>query len=190
LTCIIGATKEGKVILGGDSAAGTDDGKLYAVQNPKVFQIGEFLIGFTSSFRLGQLLQFTFSPPAQKEGQSDYEFICTDFIEAVRECFTKGGIKEVKDEVESAGTFLVGYRDSIYRIEDFDVTVTQCGFDACGSGEEVAMGAMAALLDEGVDIKTAIGKALSIAERFIGSVRAPFVILEQNPTTKKSAKRR
>jgi hypothetical protein len=109
MTCIVGIAENGRVYLGGDSAgvAGWD---LTVRGDPKVFQNGECVFGFTSSFRMGQLLRFSFMPPAQPLGSDNYAHMCTTFVNEVRECLKRGGFASKKDEAEAGGNFLVGYR--------------------------------------------------------------------------------
>src|SRR5690242_15173484 len=85
MTCIVGlVAADGRVHLGGDSAgiAGYD---LTVRKDPKVFRVGEFAVGFTSSFRMGQLLRFAFTPPPI-EGDLD-AYMVTTFVNALRDCF-------------------------------------------------------------------------------------------------------
>ena len=65
MTCIVGLEHDGKVYMGGDSAAvgGMD---VYPSRIPKVFQAGRYLIGYTTSFRMGQLLQYGLDKIARK----------------------------------------------------------------------------------------------------------------------------
>lgn len=178
MTCIIGIALKGKVVIGGDSA-GVSGSSLELRKDPKVFKVGECIIGFTTSFRMGQLLRFGFTLPKQKEKQDDFEYICTDFIDDVRARLKFGGYSKKKDEVEFGGTFIVGYRGMIYKVsDDFQAGIPLSNFTACGCGEEIAFGAVAALIDSGMTLKEITLKALGIVERYSAGVRSPFVIEE------------
>ncbi|MBZ4407107.1 hypothetical protein K8640_02705 [Myxococcus sp. XM-1-1-1] len=50
----------------------------------KVFTNGQYLIGFTSSFRLGQLLQDSFEPQVPEKPGSLVRYMVVDFIDTVR----------------------------------------------------------------------------------------------------------
>jgi ATP-dependent protease HslVU (ClpYQ) peptidase subunit len=105
--------------------------------------------------------------------------MCTDFIDAVRACFANGGFKETDKGKESGGTFLVGYRGQIYEIDDdFQVGIPASGVCACGCGQDVALGAVAALLGQNIPPKEMIEKALEITQYFNAGVRQPFTVLE------------
>jgi hypothetical protein len=97
MTCIVGLIDNGKVWMGGDSA-GVSGLDVTVRKDPKVFKNGDFLIGYTSSFRMGQLLRFKFNPPkyyAEQHNNDEYQYMCTDFIEAIRICLKAGGYSKV-----------------------------------------------------------------------------------------------
>ena len=56
MTCIIGLVADGRVYLGGDSAA-VHGWTRRRTRLRKVFRKGPFLVGYTTSFRMGQLLE-------------------------------------------------------------------------------------------------------------------------------------
>lgn len=187
MTCIVGIAHDGHVYMGADSAAVESSSRfLQTLAEPKLFINGEFLIGYTSSFRMGQLLQFKFAPPKQKENQGDFQYMCTDFIDAIRECLASGGFKSVDKYVETGGTFLVGYRGCIYKVQDdFAILRSEDSADACGCGAYYALSAIAAFktipyypIPVPDWTKSILSKALQIAERYSGGVRGPFTILE------------
>ncbi len=62
MTCIVGLVNKGRTYLGGDSA-GVSGLDITVRKDKKVFSNGEFVMGFTSSFRMGQVLQYDFVPP-------------------------------------------------------------------------------------------------------------------------------
>ena len=67
MTCIVGMVDKlaKNVIIGGDSAESTNV-NIFIRKDAKIFQNGNFIIGCTSSFRMIQLLRFTFKPPKIK----------------------------------------------------------------------------------------------------------------------------
>lgn len=182
MTCIVGYIEKQKVIIGGDSA-GVGGLSIHIRRDPKVFKTGPFIMGFTSSFRMGQLLMSSdFKPPKQKRGQSDYDFMVTSFIDAVKDCFKKGGYSQrYKDGDDKGGTFLVGYKGVLYMIEnDYQVAMTHDKYMAVGCGEELAEGAMFALEHTEMDGMEKMGIALSAAAHFSGGVAPPFNYVEMS----------
>jgi hypothetical protein len=175
MTAIAGFVDNGKVWIGGDSAgvAGFD---LTVRADSKVFQNGEFLFGFTSSFRMGQLLRFSFTPPVMKQGQDLYAYMVTDFVNAVRDCLKAGGYANKKDEEERGGTFLVGVRGRLFKIEgDYQVGEPLGGYDACGCGDQIIAGALFAT--SGMDPAGRMKLALKAAQNHSAGVRGPFCIM-------------
>lgn len=175
MTCIVGLVENGRVYLGGDSAgvAGLD---LTIRADQKVFKNSDYVMGFTSSFRMGQLLRYAFEPPVPEEGEDINKFMATRFIDAVRKCLKDGGYARKKDEEESAGTFLVGYKGHLFFIDnDYQVGIPITGFDAVGCGYQIARGAMYAT--KGQKPTHRIMTALEAAELFSAGVRRPFVLV-------------
>jgi len=180
MTCIVGwVDKSGDIYFGGDSAAvGVGNLSLEIRKDVKVFKKKNMIFGFTTSFRMGQLLMFKLDIPYHPPKLSDYEYMCTDFIDGVRKCLKDNGYSEVDKNVEKVGEFLVGYRGRIYHIyNDLQVGMMDHNYDACGCGRGYAIGSLATN-DENICPKKVILKALEVAEKFSGGVRKPFRILK------------
>ena len=176
MTCIAALVHKGTVYMGGDSA-GVGSWSLTVRADEKVFKRGPFLMGFTTSFRMGQLLRYSLDAPKQKDGQDTYAFMVTDFIDAVRKCLKDGGYAKKDNEVESGGTFLVGYRGRIFKVDsDYQVGEAADGFDAAGCGCEIASGALYATSRQAP--RRRIETALAAAERLCAGVRGPFTVLK------------
>ena len=175
MTCIVGLVDKGQVFIGGDSA-GVNTARLSLVvrNDRKVFRNGDFVMGFESSFRMGQLLAFNFDPPKPRVGIDVMTYMVTDFIDAARARMKEGGFARVKEAAEEGGTFLVGYSGRLFHIsDDFQVGESSHGFDACGCGDLIALGSLRSTrtwTDPGARVK----EALECAETFSAGVRAPF----------------
>lgn len=182
MTCVIGLKTKDGILMGADSA-GVSGRDLRIRTMPKVFQNGKFMIGYTTSFRMGQLLQFQFDPPTQDEKISDEKFMCGDFINAVRKCFKDGGFSEIDKNVEEGGIFIVAYKGKLYKIHgDFQVGIEQDDFTVCGCGEDYALGALK--VTQKLLPRERIKLALETAEYFSAGVRRPFIILEMKSKEK------
>lgn len=179
MTCIVGMIdkKTKKVIIGGDSA-GVAGSTIFIRKDEKVFKNGDFVIGCTTSFRMIQLLRYSFKPP-EINGKDLYEYMCTDFIDSVRECFKNGGyLQKFTDGDEKGGDFLVGYKDRLFKVEnDFQVAETLNGIDCCGCGMDFALGALHALGEQKMSTENKIIKALESAEFLSNGVCRPFVLI-------------
>ena len=179
MTCVAGLVHKGKVWMGAD-AAGTDGRYGQVVRNdPKIIINGTFLIGFTSSYRMGQLLMYVLNPPEIRENQDIMMFMVGDFINSVRECLKTGGYAIRKDEEETGGTFLVGYKGNLFTIEeDYQVGVASCGYSAVGCGDHLALGSLRTTAKLNVtEPKKRLTLALEAADDFSAGVKGPFSIL-------------
>lgn len=179
MTAIAGIIDGKNVWIGGDSA-GVGGHSLTIRRDPKVFLIGEFIIGYTSSFRMGQLLRFYLNPETPREGQDKYEYMVCSFIPKVRQVLKDHGYLKTENNKESSGTFLVGWRGCLYSIhDDLQVGEAALPYEACGCGQDVALGSLHATESSKTTLspKTRIHMALQAAEQFSAGVRSPFVIL-------------
>jgi ATP-dependent protease HslVU (ClpYQ) peptidase subunit len=172
MTCIAGVVSDGKVYIGGDSAGVNADGHLQLRKDPKVFLTGDYLIGVSGSWRVCQKLRFTefTSPP---EHIDPFNFAVSIFMDELRDLF--------KDTPERDFELLVGFQGRLFHIYGLSqVSEEIADYEACGSGAQVARGAMYAmdLHSEHLDPDMRVNAALEAAERFCSGVRGPFNILE------------
>lgn len=184
MTCIAALVDNGTVWMGGDSAgvAGID---LVVRKDPKVFRLGPLLIGYTSSFRMGQLLRFSDDAKHAMESRDceacePFEAMVRYFVPAIRKLFTDHGFATKNNNVESAGTFLVGYRSRLFSVEDdYQVGEVAGDINACGCGAQLALGSLLSTL--GQKPRGRVRMALECAEHFSAGVRGPFTILSLEP---------
>lgn len=173
MTVVVGVVSDGTVYMGADSA-GISGWDLVVRKDPKVFRKGEMLIGFTTSFRMGQLLHHAFEPPPVEGDLSAY--MVTTFVNALRDCFKAGGYARKNNEEEAAGTFMVGLRGRLFVIsDDYQVVEPAHVFAAVGCGSSYALGSLYAT--RSMSPQTRICLALETAEAFSAGVRGPFTIL-------------
>lgn len=194
MTCIIGYIDNvnNNVVIGGDSAGSSYD-QIIIRKDSKVFKVGPFVIGATSSFRMIQLLKFTFQPPEIKKNQNIgfnvkeqpidiYQYMCTDFIKSLRECLSHGGFLAKDTEGrEVGGVFLVAWENRLFSIEsDFQVAEFTDGFHSVGSGSVYALGALKALQNTDVKLSShdIVRSALTVAAHYSQTVAEPFILLE------------
>lgn len=178
MTCIVGYSHMGKVYIGGDSA-GLSGWGLTVRKDPKVFANGPCIMGFTSSFRMGDLLRYSLVVPERHPDEDIDKWMRTTFVDAIRGCLKTGGYAEKEKEAEIGGEFLVGYMGRLFKVQsDYQVSEALDPYDATGCGEEFAKGAMAAMIRVGSDLpEDTVRMALEITERNCAGVRAPFTVV-------------
>lgn len=190
MTCIVGVEHNGKVYVGGDSA-GSDGYTLEIRAASKVFTKAGYtedyapvpwVMGFTTSFRMGQLLRHKLElPRLPKDGTDDLEaFMVTSFVDAVREALRAGGWLTKANERERGGTFLVGVRGQLFAIyDDLQVGRVVDGYAAVGSGDHLALGAMYATnaTELAADPEARLTLALKAAARHAAGVAGPFTVV-------------
>lgn len=130
MTAIVGLAQSGAVYIGGDSA-GVSGTSLTVRADTKVFRKSRYLFGFTTSFRMGQLIRYSLTLP-KPAGDLD-AFMATTFIDAVRDCLKGGGWAAKENDREEGGTFLVGVRGQLFAVyDDYQVAKAADGFAAVG----------------------------------------------------------
>ena len=181
MTVIVGLVSEGSVFMGGDHAA--TGGLNQAIRKkPKVFIKGEIGIGYTGSFRMGDILEYSWTPPIwRKDEMSLDKYMCTVFVDSVRDIFKEKGFGKIAgDEGDEGGSFLVGIDGHIFNIEaNYQVAENNDDFIADGSGWGIASGSLyTSFLN---DPESRLTIAMEAASKFNAAVRAPFTIIEVKP---------
>lgn len=201
MTAIVGLEHKGKVYIGGDSCG--SDGNFTTVRaDQKVFtrKVPDYsghldhtiTMGFTTSFRMGQLLHYALKIPyLPKTTEQLDHWMATDFVNAVRTCLGDGGYRKKDSEREEGGTFLVGVMGHLYAVhDDFQIARSVDGYQAVGSGANLALGSLyttgpqpaaknpPSRCTEFADRpEDRVRVALQAAARFAAGVQAPFLVL-------------
>lgn len=180
MTCIVGVATAQGVWIGGDSAAMTG-WTLHLIGDPKVFRVGEFLIGAAGSPRVSGLVRQAFAPPLlPKKAKKLDAYMVADFVPALRAVLVDAGTEKKMHEVvgvPAESAFLVGVRGRLFTVySDYQVVHWQSGYSAVGCGQEAALGALHALQGTGVQPPAMVAAALRASEAHNIGVRGPFVI--------------
>lgn len=179
MTCIVGIKdgKTGEIYLGGDSAAVYGD-YIRTRSDPKVFRIGEYLLGFTSSFRMGQILRHWTKIPTFKKGSDPDAHIIQIIDEVFMGVMQKHKFAEEDKKALKGGTFLIGWKYHLYLIEsDFQYGRTHDDYMVCGSGTYTASGSLHATGLSRMAPRKRVRRALEAASHHDWAIRAPFTIL-------------
>lgn len=180
MTCIVGIEHKGYVYMGGDRCSSNESIKV-SVDRSKVFINKDVIIGFTDSFRFGDILQYHYFPAKRPKKFSDDEYLYLILVEQLRELLKEKGYTTVSENNESGGNCLIGYKGKLYEVQhDFSLNRTVHGFNAIGSGTDVALGSLytTSLITPTMDPEQQLLTALTAAEEFCPGVRRPFDILK------------
>lgn len=184
MTCVVGIVGPNCSVIGADSA-GVDGhyGRVIRADQ-KCFKVGEYLFGFTSSFRMGQLLRYSVKPPVPREGADLMEFMCTEFVESIRQTMKTGGYAETVNGRDSGGTFLVIFRHRLFRVEsDFQVGEPAAKFDAIGAGGDIALGSLVETRKSIIlHPRDRVSMALEASSEFCCAVHGPFNVVTMDIT--------
>ena len=179
MTAIAAIVENGVVYIGGDSA-GVNGLSLQSRLDPKVFINGECIFGYTSSFRMGQILQYSFTSPIPLEAENGMDYMVKRFIPAVKIAMRECGFQTTKNGQDFGGTFIVGYRGELYSIEDdYQVARLKQAYHACGCGSDLILGSLYTTDEYEMSPSERIATALRAAEAFSAGVRGPFTVLSK-----------
>ena len=177
MTCIVGLKANHTVWIGGDSATATSY-RSHVSLCRKVFERGDFLIGGTTSWRMLQLLQYELTIPVLPRKMTQEElhgWMVKEFVKAVRDCLTAGGFATKDKEQETGGSFLIGVSGRLFGIEsDYQVAEYDEGYISCGSGMELALGALH--ITPNLKPRERLRLALEASAHHNPFVRPPFTI--------------
>ncbi|WP_145965079.1 hypothetical protein [Mesorhizobium sp. M1B.F.Ca.ET.045.04.1.1] len=159
MTCVVGLIDNGKVYIGADSAASAGE-NIEIRTNRKVFRNGVYVIGFTGSYRVGQLMQYT--ALAKPTGKDVLQHLVLNVVDKLKELSGKD-----IDEL------LIGHGGRLFKISS-DYSVAEfASHAAVGSGARYALGRLHGALG---NPDGRILAALEAAEANCTGVRPPFHI--------------
>ena len=169
MSCVVGLLNDGKIYMGSDGIATTEDGERRPIICNKMFTNKDYLLGFTGSVRHGQVIGPKFFDPPE----SVY-----DLPDAMREQFKEKGAALTVDtgqEMHSCN-FLVGHKGRLFEILiDFQMNEIRGDFTAIGSGGTYAMGSLFATKKWKSPEKRVIN-SLEAATEYDSSCGIPFTI--------------
>jgi len=107
-------------------------------------------------------------------------FIYTTFIEKVRLLFKDKGFSTNKNNEETGGSFIIGFKNYLYEIQpDYQVAKPKDNFCCIGSGYISALAAMKAFQNnKSITPEQKIEESLKIAEYYNPFCRGPFTIIK------------
>jgi ATP-dependent protease HslVU (ClpYQ) peptidase subunit len=156
------------IIFGADSA-GSAEYAIMTTRSRKIFKKRNLLFGVAGSWRHMQIIHHTFSPPEHPAACSDEAYITVHVLDALKQTLQERGVHDL-----SECSILLGYRQQLYRVNhDYGVLISH-SYDAIGSGDDVAKGALFAT--QHLPPVDRVTIALHAATEHTAFVRPPYVI--------------
>lgn len=142
MTCIIGKVlPDGTIYMAGDRMA--SDGKNHHLYDrPKVFHNGDFMFGYTYSFRMGQLLEFSWkqpnnTPSSDAPNSVIYDYVYTTLLESFKNLFT-----EHDCDINGGEVFMFAFAGKLFTVQGDWSMFEHKNCHAIGCGVDVVLGAM------------------------------------------------
>ncbi len=151
MTCIVGVEKNDKVYMAGDIQGTSGNNKLVHTQ-PKVFKIGDIVIGYAGSYRFGQIIEAHLSDPfIPSKNHSIYKWLVKVIVPEIAQILEDNGYygEDEESDAITGGNCLIGVRNELWELqEDFSILRSTRGYQSIGSGHEYALAATEALRDQ------------------------------------------
>lgn len=174
MTCIAAIASNGKVHMASDSAATSVElGSTHVRKDSKMFVIDEYLIGFSNSFRFGQIVKHDFVPPKPDFNNLE-RTMSIEFVAALQETLERNKFN-VDQEKGNGGDLIIGVGGRLFVMEeDFQVGEYQDDFIAIGSGYQFALGSLHSTRGN-KSPRVRLTKALHAASQYAVGVSPPFL---------------
>lgn len=148
MTCIIALQTDKELYIGGDLLA-SDFHTKGKMKSDKVFCVGDFIFGFCGSFRMHDLLRYSFSPPERSVNEDTMTYIVNAVIPTIKATFANGGYgTHPVDSDNVGGNFIMCYEGVVYEIQDdYSVLTWEDNILCVGSGSIACKAYATALYD-------------------------------------------
>jgi len=190
MTTLAAFQGDGWAIIGADSRAADEGGRVFDLSTPKIIKNGEYLIAVSGASRGGNLAQFGWNPPKVPNSynlDTLDKFMTRKLIPSLRAFFVSEGF-DAKDDGAAAfqdSTFIIAVNGVLYPIaEDYSWDRDRRNIYIGGSGGDVALGAMLGLgitkyQDDHEKAEKIICKAITIATQWDAYSSLPICIETQ-----------
>ncbi len=172
MSCVVAIQENSAVYFGWDSAI-SNESEIRIIKNPKVFLIGDIVIGFIGNSRVGQILKYYDS--WAKNNKS-----IETLINSMREKLEEHNCLTMEDGMDlCSSSFLIFYDKKLYEVDEFfQILELEDKYNAIGSGKYVALGCLYSNQKSKMSPIERITESLECSEKFTPFVRKPFSILE------------
>lgn len=179
MTVVAGVAERGLVIMGADSGSILGEEEMTVVKSPKVWRRKGWLMGFSGSWRIGNVLQRYLKPEPAPDTDKAIENAIGSLAEQMQEIFRTHKVKQDEHWDALFGThgnlYYIGVDLSWQQIAQ-DKTKKRASYYAIGSGGREARAALSALSGMDVTPRKRVIRSLNAAAECNAYVRGPFKI--------------
>jgi len=187
MTTLAAIQGDGWAVIGCDSRSSDDSGRPMNLATRKIIENNGILIAGSGASRGSNLLQFGWKAPKPTASENLDKFVTQKFIPSMRKLFIDAGydMKEDGDVAEHDSSFLIVVRGVIYPVfEDYSWDRDTSGIYYSGSGGDIALGAMEALLGEyqyleAEGAESVVRNAITIASKWDIHTAQPIIVMTQ-----------
>ena len=187
MTTLAAIQGDGWAVIGCDSRSSDESGRPMNLATHKIIENNGILIAGSGASRGSNLLQFGWKAPKPTASENLDKFVTQKFIPSMRKlCIDAGSdMKEDGDVAEHDSSFLIVVRGVIYPVfEDYSWDRDTSGIYYSGSGGDIALGAMEALLGEyqyleAEGAESVVRNAISIASKWDIHTAQPIIVMTQ-----------
>jgi ATP-dependent protease HslVU (ClpYQ) peptidase subunit len=173
--------QDGSVWMGADSVSVTPNNDARFGAAPKIFQLGEFLIGSTGTVNCHQIVQYRTEFPLPPCDGDLLEYMVKFFVGSLRSAMKEHGgeCKTTAETTEMDGRLLVGIRGQLFTVDGgYGVHVPRAPIAAIGCADQLAYAAMftARKLVPTMHARAVVQCGLEAAAEYDIMIRPPFHI--------------
>lgn len=186
MTSIVGYIdrKNKKAYIGGDTQGSSSSIKMDR-KDIKVFEKEGILFGFTTSYRMGQLIKYSLNIPRILSKEDEHEYMVARFIPELIKLYDESKYLQ-KDHQGQAqgGIFIAIVNDRLFEIEsDFQVNEPNYDYTSVGCGFKLCLGSLFTTYKmKNMTVKEKVELALESAIEFDPYVGKRITILERDLT--------
>jgi ATP-dependent protease HslVU (ClpYQ) peptidase subunit len=181
MSCVVAIVEEGHVYLGADTLGAVEESTTTTPRRDvKLFRSGPLVVGFSGSYRAGQVVQYGMSlQDAPLAEGALFPWLVTTFTKRVWEALYEYACIEEGATTMPSEFLIAAPGGALFEIYgDWGVAAPRNSFSAIGSGAPYALGLLKGV--EGADVPPTerVIAALEVAEHFDAAVGQPWTLLD------------
>lgn len=173
--------QDGSVWMGADTVNLIRNVEVRPTARPKMFRLGEMLIGMSGEVRGCQIVEYLPDIEMPPDDTDLMKWLATKFVPPMREAMKQGGGELRESNADTlSGRLLIGIRGSIFEIDSsYGVCQPRSCFHAIGCADQEALAGMFTALKLRPDLhaRKVVEYGLEAAAEYDLNIRPPFEIM-------------